>query len=684
MAIDLYASCPCGSGKKFKWCCQPIHAEIERAFQQEAQGQHELALRLMDEIIQGHPDNPEAYGRKAQLLYQNERADDAEAALQKAFELNPKYPFGHLLKGIFRFQEGEVPGALILFRKAADYYDPHAFDLIAQAHEYIADCELKMNRPVAARAALQIALASNPNEQELRGHFDNLFGEKGRLPLSARKEYAFRPPVPASAAAGARLSLSEAVRLFDEQTKAEPESAAAWFNLGLAKAWLGDNAGALDALDRHVSLEADEAKAGEAWALGEVMRHGAGLEAQADHLDTSALYQMRDGRPVSAVLQEWEAAGRLIILQSDPEQNTMQGIVLDAPPVFSAAAGPADAAPLGAYLLVVQGLVRLMGPVRDRFDRVRAEFEQKAGAGLSPGQERIVPASFADAVSEAVLFPVRIPDPAEAVRRVRVHAEQFFEGTWLQRPLKSLGGVAPLDAAGHAVLRKKLRGVVQFLEECAFGALAEYDFGRVRRKLGLADGAAPAGGVPADISALSAPELAALSAETLSDDQLEQAWQAAQRFDAHEVGRHFAKALTARPATKERPDHYPWYSYLVQRSVAEGDFDAALDVLNEGEKADCEHNEGRRRNDYELRRGQLHARRGDADAAHGVFDGLIQRDPDNMKTRAAAAEAMLTLKQGARALRFAEEGLAQARQKNDRDSEGHLMELAAAAKKMAG
>src|ERR1700738_1022386 len=44
MSPDPYASCPCGSGKKFKWCCQPIHAEIEKAFRQQENGQHEAAL----------------------------------------------------------------------------------------------------------------------------------------------------------------------------------------------------------------------------------------------------------------------------------------------------------------------------------------------------------------------------------------------------------------------------------------------------------------------------------------------------------------------------------------------------------------------------------------------------------------------------------------------------------------
>lgn len=683
MAVDPYASCPCGSGKKFKWCCQPLHAEIERAFQQDADGQHELALRLMDEVIAAHPNHPEPYGRKAQLLHQNQRPEDAEAALEQAFAINPKYAFGYLLKGMFRYQEGEIRGALMLFRKAADNYDPQATDLIAQVEEYIAECEMRLNRPVAATAAMRHALVLRPTDAELREHFDHLLGPESHLPEAARKEYRFQAPVPAT---DGPLHLSEAVKLLEGQAQAEGAPPTAWYNLGLARAWLGDNAAALEALDRYVSLETDEGKAADAWTLAEVLRHGAGLESQADVVDHSVAYQIRDGRSVSVLLEEWQAAGRLLVIHHDPQQNLLQALVLDSPPVISTAAGPPDALPFGAYLLILQDLVRLSSPVRDRLDRVRGELERKASGGVSPGNERLGPASFADTMSEAALFPLRISDPDEAKRRVRAHAEQFFEGVWLQRPLKTLGGVPPIDAAGHAVLKKKLRGVVQFLEQCArVRTLGDYDFNRLRRKLGLGDGAtASTDAATADVTALGASELAALSPEALSDEQLEQAWQTAQRLDAHELGRRFAQALTHRPPQADRTDRYPYYSYLIQRAVADGNLDAALDAVNEGEKADCEQNEGRRRNEYELRRAQVHARRGEPDAAHDVFDRLIQRDPTNTRTRAAAAEAMLALKQGARALRFAEEGLVEARKQKDRDAEGHLMELVAAAKKQTG
>src|SRR5262245_25996768 len=111
MPLDPYGSCPCGSGKKFKWCCQPIHVEIDRAFEQDAEGQHEAALRLMEQVVAQHPANPEAWGRRAQLLYQNDRVEEAEKSLDRALEVNPNYPFGHLLRGMFRHHEGETVGA---------------------------------------------------------------------------------------------------------------------------------------------------------------------------------------------------------------------------------------------------------------------------------------------------------------------------------------------------------------------------------------------------------------------------------------------------------------------------------------------------------------------------------------------------------------------------------------------
>src|SRR5262249_38585720 len=200
---------------------------------------------------------------------------------------------------------------------------------------------------------------------------------------------------------------------------------------------------------------------------------------------------------------------------------------------------------------------------------------------------------------------------------------------------------------GHPVLRKKLLGAIQFLQEIAAGGKLDYDFDRLRRKLNLTAGAAPAATTAAgpDITAMAAPELAALKLDDLAEPQLEEAFQAAQKLDARELAGKFAQALVNRPSRADKPDRYPWHNHLFQFAMSQSDWDVALDHLNEGEKDDCEHNEGRRRNDYELRRAQVHAKQGAHEQAREVFDRLIARVPGEMKVRVSAAEAMLSAKQ---------------------------------------
>jgi hypothetical protein len=247
--------------------------------------------------------------------------------------------------------------------------------------------------------------------------------------------------------------------------------------------------------------------------------------------------------------------------------------------------------------------------------------------------------------------------------------------------------VAPIDAVGSATLRKKVRGVVQFLAECAALTKFPYDFDRLRRKLSLLEGAAvPTQDTAAapDIGAMGAPELAGLAPESLTEAQLDQAFVAALKLDARELAGKFARTLVARPARGDKRDRYPLFSHLVSLALAQGDSTAAMNHLNEGEKDDCEHNEGKRRNDYELRRGQILAKSGDVGQAKDVFDRLIARIPGELKVRGAAAEAMLSARQPGNALAYAEGGLAEARKQNHRDSEGYFMELAGAAKKQGG
>jgi tetratricopeptide (TPR) repeat protein len=694
--MDPYGPCPCGSGKKFKWCCQPIHTQIDKAFQQDADGQHETALRLMDEVTNEHAGNPEAWGRKAQLLYENNRVDDAEKALDKAFELNPNYPFGFYLRGSFRRAEGELPGALLLFRKAAERYDPEARQTLGQLHALVADCELKLNHPVAGRAALQMAVRFDPATENYRQGLEQIFGPESQLPLPARREYAFQS-LPASAPAERRAAwqqalstagtgkLTDAAKAFAMLTAQDEQDALSWFNLGLVRAWLGDNAGALEALDRYVALEKDETRAADAWALAEVLRCGFGLEEQADYVEHAAAFQIREPQRLLQVIDTLQQARVLVVTLLREEEGILAGMLLEQRPVLTPELAARQPARLQGHLMVSlpETFLRVWSLNQQALHTVVEDLRRRAGPALGEPHLRRTPAPFVEILDDAMTVPVGATDQEDAQRRMSEGSERYFEDKWPHQPLRALGGVPPLDAGGHGTLRKKLLGVILFLQECAVLSNVKYDFDRLRRKLGLLQ-VKPEAGTGPDLGAMGAAELAGLSPESLPDEQLEQAFQAALKLDARELASRFGKTLVSRPPLPERADRFPVYSQLVQQALGEGNTEAALDYLNEGEKADCEHNEGRRRNDYELRRAQIHAKRGEVEMAHDVFERLIERVPSELKYAGSAAEAMLSAKQGPRALRFAEGGLARARQQNNRDSEQYFLELVAAAKRQGG
>ncbi len=59
--------------------------------------------------------NPESQAKKI---------EEVETALSKSLELNLNFGMAYFLRGQFRENEGELLGPLMLFRKAAETFDP--------------------------------------------------------------------------------------------------------------------------------------------------------------------------------------------------------------------------------------------------------------------------------------------------------------------------------------------------------------------------------------------------------------------------------------------------------------------------------------------------------------------------------------------------------------------------------
>ncbi len=690
MPADLYAPCPCGSGKKLKWCCQAIYQQLEKIFRLDEEGQHDAAFKMMDELIDKNQGNPEVLGRKAQLLFVNDQVDAAEEALNQALAINPNYAFAFLLRGTFRQQEGEVPGALLLFRKAADLYDPEAREIRAEVFARIAGCELRLNHPVAGRFAYQLSLRLHA-VQEMQEEFDNLFGAESTLPEAARSPYTLMGPSEEAASAVQEGKLAQASAIFEKRIAANNDDAAAYFNLGLIRAWQGENAKAIEALDQFVRLEKDESKAAAAWKLAQVLTFAHGLENHADYVQHTLLYQIRDQR-FFEFLDKLRAENRLVNVQVSEDRTAMSAVLLEKAGggLVTGAGLPSGPAKMAAYFLLMSGILRLWNTNQQAIDQLKQEMLAQGAVGLSESRQQIVPASFSDIFTEALVFPVNALSKEAGVAIAKENINKYFEETWARKPLKALGGLTPEDAVQNPLSRKKLRGLIDFLEDCGRqGAGDPYDFNRLREKLGLAQSVAAApksaepiqDKAPIDIASLNSSDLAALKIESLDAGQLDQAFRAAQKVGTPELASQFARGLIGHTDKEAAANHFQAFNHLITQSLSGGKAQEALELVDAGEKADCEHNEGRRRNDFELRRGQVLIKLGDSEQAQGVFERLMDRVPGELRYCGTATEAMLSAKQGKAALRFAERGLAKAREKNDRDSEQYFMELTAAAKK---
>ena len=298
-------------------------------------------------------------------------------------------------------------------------------------------------------------------------------------------------------------------------------------------------------------LENDEEARRASWALAEVLLCGHGLMDQADFVENTVTFPIRNPDQLVKVLQDLQQRRRLIGVTVRQEDGILSGMLVEKVQALTPELASNQMARLGCYIMVIADVLRLWNANKGMLDTMASELRQFAGPALGEPLVRVEPTHFADILAEGYAFPLQGSDTADDKRRIDEHFQRFMEETLIHRPLRSLGMAPLVDAVGHTTLRKKVRGVISFLEDCVAIVGMNYDFNRLRRKLGLMDSVA-AGATPAarDFTSMSAAELAGLDVATLSDAELDTAHQSAAKL----VPRSLPAILpgAAEPAAKRR------------------------------------------------------------------------------------------------------------------------------------
>lgn len=245
--LQRYDPCPCGSGKKYKWCCEarnnatpagPLVAESPHFFAEHRPGLDQAVDRILCRIESG----------AGKLV---------EAELNSLFDQHPSYHMTNYAMGVFHaFVEKDPAKAVPYFETAVKILPP-----LAEAHFNLGLARRQLTdipRAVASfRAAVRYSTRGDGiaelAQEELRW-LEELILETS--PLKSLDAYVANAQRFESAFdALVAHQFQQAINLFESVLREYPNHVASYGNLALAHAGLGQKATAMSCFDRALQLD---------------------------------------------------------------------------------------------------------------------------------------------------------------------------------------------------------------------------------------------------------------------------------------------------------------------------------------------------------------------------------------------------------------------------------------------
>ena len=689
--MDPYSPCPCGSGNKFKWCCITFWEGIDKAHEALANGQGESSLRQMAALVTAHPGIAEIHGRFAELLILNGRIEEAEAELEKAFQLQANYPLGFYLKACLRLEEGEMEGALILLRKSSQAYHPEARDNLARVYQMIAEAEMGRNRSLASLAALRTAARFAPDNQQINELLTSITKPESKLPQTIKEQIHFLADSDPARKNGLEpllespdLRLENLPGVFEEILKKDTSNQAARFNLGLSQAWVGQNRECLATLENFIQAEEDPDKLELAAYLQEIMRFGKGLENESDYVNHQIIAEISNGELLEKWLQEMSAARRITPLSQDPQTGAITFFLLEenASGLLTSGSTTKEFAKILGYLTVVPPMIFSWGYDKQKLDSLKHEWITRLAVPLNQIRETLLVSDFGSLLLSGAVLPLTGKDKEKSRQVVATQVEKYFEEVWVHQARKSLQGNSPIDAVGHPLLKKKLPGILRLYEEVLSNQNdGLYDFSRLRHKLSLHGATANAPGAVMSIQAMNPADLAGLKVEALSLGELELAFKTALALDAGELARRFAKEIASNELAGDPGTYLNAVKNLCELDWEEKNQEAMTCRLQKGLGQLQEKGHSALATDLEIHFLKALVRFKDAQGIVKKTKEMVGNEPENDKVLIACVENLLRVNCNTEAGKLAENGLQFAKKKGNSDLAGFFQEMIQAAKK---
>lgn len=584
MALDPYAPCPCGNGKKLKFCdcAKDILGDLERVITLLDADQKVAGLDQLNKLLASKGDRAALLALKANACLEGGDMEGARQAITTFVAKYPDNPQAQAQAAILEIADENVPAAVERLQLSLARIGSEIPITIYEVIGLVGQSLLARGNILGARGhlLLQASIGGAENSRGLQMLSQIL--SSPQVPLLLRQEFVINPP-PAGApwqndyAEAAELASKGAWKVAAERLTRLAERFPREAMLSQAAAvylsYLGDTAGAVAAWRQYAanpSLALDDAV--EAEALAQLIDPN----AQEPMVDVVSIeYPVEDAQ---LVMERLLSDKRLVASPVDPAELAEEGEpppkgmfwLLDRPALTSSEGLTREAVPS------VVGELMLFGKQTDRSARLEFVVSKTDNyAAKSKALSQILFGLVGAAVKEEVVeqvplaeaslsFNWRLPNDTSLEVRRRLLDEQRREtllNVWPSMPMAALDGKRPTEVASNPAYRVRLLAAILRYELGRVQETQGIDFNELRRKLGLPT-SEPLDPATIDIKRLPLMRFERLPVEKLSDEALAIAFGRAARLSARRIVLPLVNEVVARPSLADKVDIAEAYAIL--------------------------------------------------------------------------------------------------------------------------
>ena len=181
MAVDHYALCPCGSGKKIKFCkCASSIDELDKVTKMVSGGQVVAAIDRINHVLGEHPDAAWALAIKGRLLLSLNEQDALMANADRFLRLQPANPLALAQKALAELTRQNFEAAATNLLQALAESGRAVDSFVLEVAMMLAHMMARVGAVLSARLFASITLAAGEHEVADMGR--NILSQLNRSP----------------------------------------------------------------------------------------------------------------------------------------------------------------------------------------------------------------------------------------------------------------------------------------------------------------------------------------------------------------------------------------------------------------------------------------------------------------------------------------------------------------------